>query len=189
MIKIRFETKGTSDLLLDPKTEEILEAIRTGVKIPSGPKISGETKDDTARKKADALTRGNKILLPSIYLKMSLINAGKNKKYKKELGLSVGDGSFVPSLMIIGEEFLPLLGSEKWETDQRAVPNKAGSSNVNVRPRFKDWGFSATLIINDDILNEKIARKLVEEAGVFMGVGAGRKLGFGRFEIVKWEKI
>lgn len=189
MIKIRLEAKGTSNLLLDPKTNEILEAIRTGNKIPSGPKITGETKEDTARKKADAMTRGGQILLPSIYLKMALINAGKNKKYKKELGLSTSDGSFVPSLMIISEEFLPLLGSGKWETDQRAVPTKTGGSQVNIRPRFNDWGFNATLIINDDIFNEKVARKLVEEAGVFMGVGAGRKLGFGRFEIVKWEKI
>lgn len=187
MLRIKLGCTGTSDLLMDPKTPEILEAIRTGIRKPDTVKITGESKKETAEKKL--IETNGHLGIPAIYFTMSLINAGKNKKYKKEMNLTTSDGSFVTSLMSIEENFLVLVGDGKWIVDERPVPTRPGCSQVNIRPRFPKWGFEATLAVNDEMLSEKIAKKLVEEAGVFIGVGAARKLGFGRFKIAKWEKI
>lgn len=206
MITVKLTCEGRKPLLTHPKTEEIMDNIMYSKKSMKTPALTGESPKQIAERSLIKDENGV-IGLPSSYFINSLLKQGRNTKYKKMLGLSTSDGSFVTSIISCEEEFLPLTGSLKWEVDKRPVPTKSGGSQVCIRPKFCDWGFVVTLTIEDSfgveaesededgeknntpLVGEEFVKKFIEETGFFQGLGAGRKLGFGRFKIVKWEKI
>lgn len=191
MIKVTVECIGTKPLMMHPKTEEIMDNIRTGVSKPSAAKMGGQTVKEEAEKCLIRNENGE-LGLPWIYFLMSMKSAAKNRKYKKALGLTTYDGSFVTSVLEPENEFLLLTGNKQWVPDKRPVPTKTGGSQVCIRPKFKDWGFRAVITINDGLLGkdvDKVFKTLIAEAGAFIGLGAARPLGFGRYKIVSWEVL
>lgn len=192
MLKIKIEVIGEKPLVMDPKTEEVMEQIRGNLKRPTTPQFTGLTVQQEAEKKIirDNGKKDGVIGIPALYLRECIRNMSKmDKKYAKILGFTSPRqvGSIITSLIDVEEEFLPLTGSLKWQVDKRPFTTNRGVGQVNVRPKFPEWGFKATLRINENILKAEVAKRLVEEAGLCVGVGTARPLGFGRFKIVKWE--
>lgn len=189
-VTIELEAIGTSGLVMDPKTEEIQENIRTrGMKGTSQDSIrltGGSPKEEAALK---VIQQDGKVGIPAEYLRMAMINAGKAQLFKKLLKLATNDGSWVVALANIREEFLPLVDNGDWTVLKKTVPVKGGGSQVNIRPLFSHWGFRMTIEFDENEIPEVIVKEVVKRAGIFNGVGAGRKLGYGRFRIASWKRV
>jgi hypothetical protein len=120
--------------------------------------------------------------MPAQNLQSCLINAAKLQK----LGVKFKQGVHVI------EDELPLVGYEKmtpeklWEdpTKRDARGVKVGTAKIiRYRPIFRDWTFSATIAINEDVVNIGEVKKALEDAGNLIGLGDYRPR-FGRFEVV-----
>jgi hypothetical protein len=191
MYKVKIKCEGIKPLIMHPKTEEIKEAIRTGKPLDTAKVTDIPPEKEAAQK---IIMKDGVIGIPSEYFLGSLRIAGTNPIYRKALNLSAKVAkSWVSSLISVEEEFLPLTDlpeENAWELDKRAVPNpsKPGGTIISCRPKFKKWGFEVTLNVHE-LLKPSLLKKLVEEAGLFIGVGAARSLGFGRFRPVKWEGL
>jgi hypothetical protein len=72
--------------------------------------------------------------------------------------------------------------------DRRMVKNKgSGGSVMRVRPRFKAWGLSFSLLVDDQVATLSDVRSALENAGLRVGLGDFRPR-FGRFEVVGWKE-
>lgn len=120
--------------------------------------------------------------LPSQMLESCLINGAKLQK----LGTK-----FKQSVRVLEDE-LPLVGYTKtnpeklWDNpemrDARGV--RVGTSKIiRYRPIFRQWSFSATITIDEDVVNVNEVKKAIEDAGKLIGLGDYRPR-FGRFEAV-----
>jgi hypothetical protein len=60
---------------------------------------------------------------------------------------------------------------------------KVGTSRVmRTRPAFRQWAFEAQAELATDVLNLDALRDVAKDAGRLVGIGDGRRLGFGRYE-------
>ena len=80
--------------------------------------------------------------------------------------------------------------------DERKAGGSAGGGNnklpphMEVRPVLRvPWSvkFDVRLLENEFIRDEKELNKWFATAGTYAGLGAGRKIGFGRFDVTRWE--
>ena len=177
-------------LVMDPKSEEILDNIRSrGMKgtTQDAIRLTGASPEKEAENKI--IRHDGIISIPSEYIIWAMINAGKAPTYKKFLGISRNDGSWVTSLIMVQEEFLTLLGDQKWKILKKGVPIKTGGSQISIRPLFPEWGCRMTLEFDTGGVPEMLVKDLVRRAGLFHGVGAARKLGYGRVRVTEWKVI
>jgi hypothetical protein len=73
--------------------------------------------------------------------------------------------------------------------DARGVRMKA-SGAWNVRYRLaasKPWRTAFQVVWDKTILNRTQLHSICIDAGRYVGIGDGRKIGFGRFQMVKFE--
>ena len=81
----------------------------------------------------------------------------------------------------------------EFEVDSRSYINKNTKGRGMIhRPRFEEWGAKFELIVNEDILDESIILKLLNEGGEIIGIGSMRPekgKGFGTFQVVSWELV
>jgi hypothetical protein len=119
--------------------------------------------------------------IPSQNLDSCLIAAAKLQK----LGVKFKQG------ILVLEEELPLNGFKNvtpeklWENkkhiDARGV--KVGMAKImRYRPIFRDWSVSATVMVNEDVVNINEAKKALTDAGDLIGLGDYRPR-FGRFKV------
>lgn len=89
------------------------------------------------------------------------------------------------------EDELPFEGYEKkspiqlWDdpdhVDCRGV--KVGTSKImRYRPIFRKWSLSATIVVNDEVVNIGEVKKAAQDAGALIGLGDYRPR-FGRFNV------
>lgn len=55
---------------------------------------------------------------------------------------------------------------------------------MRCRPKFDTWSLEFDAVVITEVLDESSLRMIVEEAGVYHGLGDGRRIGFGRFRAV-----
>lgn len=119
--------------------------------------------------------------------------------------LKVGKGNLskkIASVMEVCEDKIYLNGlrvppdkdllkkdSEPVYLDVRAVVNPA-TKGRNLRYRIAckaGWECSFTVGWEDFVLSKENVKSCIENAGTFSGIGDGRAIGFGRFQVVKFE--
>jgi len=84
------------------------------------------------------------------------------------------------------------LGTKTFDIDKRTAPAPGGKMrDMCVRPRLDDWSCEFELESLLDVFGYKdsFVEDVVRKSGVYVGIGSNRKYGFGRFEVVKFEKI
>lgn len=89
----------------------------------------------------------------------------------------------------IKTEDLPKTSDYAVFLDIRGVNNPV-SKGKNVRYRLAcSSGWLANLMIQWDpsIVSADTMKAVIEDAGILIGVGDGRALGFGRFKVTEWE--
>ena len=119
--------------------------------------------------------------IPSQNLDSCLIAAAKLQK----LGVKFKQG------IVVLEDELPLDGFKNmtpeklWENtknvDARGV--KVGMAKImRYRPIFRNWSLSATVMVNEDVVNLNEVKKALVDAGALIGLGDYRPR-FGRFNV------
>ncbi len=123
--------------------------------------------------------------LPSENLRQCIIAAaGRHKIGRRAATSDVAASIYVSpfEITINGE----------WHTDSRAVVIKAtGGRILRHRPMFDEWLLAFQIQIDVNLVDPKLVRKILEDAGALVGLGdfrPARKGPYGRFEVISWEK-
>jgi hypothetical protein len=98
---------------------------------------------------------------------------------------------FLDGLKVPEEKDLLMLDTEPVYLDVRPVVNPA-TKGRNLRYRIackKGWTCSFIIEWDDYVISKENMKVCAENAGMFSGTGDGRSIGFGRFEIKKFEII
>ena len=125
--------------------------------------------------------KGRGFYLPAQNLDSCLIAAAKLQK----LGVKFKQG------VQVLEDELPFLGYESKTPEQlwsdpdfidcRGV--KVGTSKImRYRPILRDWKLSATVVVNEEVVNVSEVKKAIQDAGALIGLGDYRPR-FGRFNV------
>lgn len=135
----------------------------------------------------------------STYLIGAIREGGKQIKVgKATLSKKVGsslecadDKVFLDELFVPKEDSLTKSATDAVYLDVRSVVNPATKGrNLRYRIAAKPGWTLSTIIYWDDIaVSKEQMKQCVQHAGLFEGIGDGRKIGFGRFELVKFEML
>jgi hypothetical protein len=126
-------------------------------------------------------------VVPGWAIKKMLIVAGRMSK----------NGTDIDRALLMDEIEYPVIYKgprtieELW-ADKRFVFRAqvvVGRSRVTrVRPRFHEWSVEATAFLDDERMDIDLLRKVLAEAGRYVGFLEARQLGFGRFEGTATER-
>lgn len=177
-------------MLLNRMTEDQLLRLRTKRKRPKSFSTE-ETPRQEAAKKIHATTDGQPCL-PARMLMAALIAAGQYVRLDGKRQMSTAKSTIVPGFLKLTEHVY-LLRPNKWELDIQQGRNPNGGEAVClIRPRFDQWGFTFTLILDTSQVSEVLCRELVEVAVERMGFGdfrPGRKGTYGQTAVVGWKVL
>ena len=98
---------------------------------------------------------------------------------------------FLDGLMVPEDKDLLRLDSEAVYLDIRAVVNPM-TKGKNLRYRIAarpGWTCNFILSWDDYIASKEQVKICIENGGLFQGVGDGRSIGFGRYEIISFEML
>lgn len=94
------------------------------------------------------------------------------------------------------EQIRTVLQVEDWRTGktepdgvwERFVRNPlTNQRGLRSNPYLSDFDATGELRFSEDILDQDKVRRFIEFCGREVGVGASRKLGWGRYEVVGWK--
>lgn len=89
---------------------------------------------------------------------------------------------FLPDREVTGDQTAPVF------LDARGVRMKTGSWNIRYRlAASRGWQARFHLIWDKTILSRNELESACISAGAYVGIGDGRKIGFGRFDVNKFE--
>ena len=119
--------------------------------------------------------------IPSQNLESCLIAAAKLQK----LGVKFKQGVVVLEDELPLDSFKNMTPEKLWENpknvDARGV--KVGMAKImRYRPIFRNWSLSATVMVNEDVVNLNEVKKALTDAGALIGLGDYRPR-FGRFKV------
>jgi len=125
------------------------------------------------------------IVIPSLNIKAMLRDAGRNYKIS---GRRTTYGAMIKAGIDIEPYPYVPLEHNGWKVDIRPVVVQR-SRILRARPRFDEWGLRFTVVNKDPtVLLRDIMRKVVEDAGKWIGLGDFRP-EFGLFELKKFEVV
>jgi len=195
VLKIRFEVKGVSPLLMNPMPEGVLLNLRDKKKKAKSAQATVTPREEAGTKVYQ--TAEGKPYVPAKWLMSALIVSGRYSRLDGKRQMSTKDSSLVPGMVQIDEMLFPLRTEggkmAKWEVDLQQGRNPNGGEAVCiVRPRFDDWCFTATIFVDTSQINEDSYRELVDRALDKVGLGDFRpaKRGtFGRSVVASWKVL
>jgi len=97
------------------------------------------------------------------------------------------------SCVDIAEAEIKILHVQPWKVDTRAVRIPATGGRILAhRPMFDDWALEFVADVDTDLMNEKLFRAIVDDAGKRVGLGDFRpatKGPYGRYVVTSWKKV
>jgi hypothetical protein len=121
----------------------------------------------------------NELILPAKCLRRAFSDSCKFMTTRPQ-GLMRSWGPLVQSATIFPEDLV--LRPNKWKPFG-AVVVVGGRRIIRWRPRFEAWGGEATVVCFDAQLKLHVIQDLVNRTGAYVGLGTGRRIGFGRARI------
>ena len=189
MKKITVKIVGVSPLLMNRMSDEQLLNLRLKVKKPKGHVAEFKPREE-CEPKVHVDCEAKKPCIPAQMLMSCLIAAGQYVRLDGKRQLSTVKSSLLPGMLTLDGTHFPLTPSV-WEVDIQQGRNPNGGEAVCiVRPRFDQWGFTVTAVLDDTILAVSTVRELFDLALSRVGLGdfrPQRKGIFGRSRIDKWE--
>lgn len=194
MVSVDVTCRGITPILFNRMDEDVLIGISTGVKPP---RTRERPSPRQQCEKKVYVTADGKPYLPTENLLACLIAAGQYVRLDGKRQMSTAKSTLLPAFMTICDPYLPLHvpGTKRapaWEVDIRQGKNPNGGEAVCLcRPRFDQWSFTASLLIDTSEIGENAIRDLWDKAGKRIGLGdfrPARKGMFGQFVIECWEK-
>jgi hypothetical protein len=149
----------------------------------------GEPRDQAAGKLYVSEATG-KPVIPGPNLFRCIIDAGKFFKNGKSKVTTLKN-SLIPACLSVDEFEVEIVHGNPWEVDTRAVriPSTGGRILAH-RPCFHDWSLHFSLILDEDVMGEKLLREIIDAAGKRIGLGDFRpdcKGPFGKFVVTAWD--
>lgn len=191
LVRVEIEVTGRTPLMFNRLSIEELEKI--GGYVSSSPK--GKHKE-VLDKKVEAemkLYKHNKMnVMPAENLMACLIEAGRFVKIDGKKQLSTGKSTILSGMITLEQAFFPIESKQGWDVDFRAGRNQQGNIVALVRPRFDDWSFRLTLLVDLAQISEQLVRELFDIAGMRVGLCEFRpqKKGiYGQFLVTHWERV
>jgi hypothetical protein len=191
MKRIEVSLAGVTPLLMNRMSDDQLLALHAGDRRKF--KSRREPREEATRKVYQ--TRDGDPYLPTENLMACLISAGMYIKLDGKRQMSTKQSTLLPGFLTIEDAYLPLVNNEEspaaWEVDMRQGRNPNGGEAVCViRPRFDQWAFKTSFLIDGESIGEDVIRELVDIAGSRIGIGdfrPQRRGVFGKFKVVGWH--
>ena len=189
MLRIQITIQGITPYMPHRFTDEAGEACSNGNRAISS--LGKQTPFERA--KSFLYTHSGKpdgkpvIIQPAIF--GAIVEAGKFFKLGKSK-MTTQKTSLVPAYLSVNGTAFLITHKDPWTVDTRAVRIPAtGGRILEHRPMFHDWkvGFEMEVYAGID---EKLARDLVDTAGLRIGLGDMRpekKNCYGKFKVVEWK--
>src|SRR5262245_2390857 len=183
-IRIKVTTQGITPLIMNKFTDEAAQNASAGTRGASAAQARG-TPLEIAEKKLYCGLNG-KPMIPQPNLLRCIVEGGSFHKAGKRQ-LTTRRGSLLYSCVDIEGSEIKLIHREPWRVDTRAVviPSTGGRILCH-RPMFDDWQLDFELVLDTSILDVKLLRAIVDDAGTRIGLGDFRpatKGPFGRFTV------
>ena len=186
MKQINVTIEGVSPLICNKFTDAAMEAATNSTR------VSTVGDKGTPREQAESklyIGHDGKPMIPNPNLFRCIIDGGKFFKAGKSKVTTL-KSSLIPACLAIEELEITIIHNEPWRVDTRAVriPSTGGRIATH-RPMFDDWKLEFTMILDEEILSEKLLREIVDAAGKRIGLGDFRpdcKGPFGRFVVTHW---
>lgn len=133
-----------------------------------------------------------KLMIPQPNLLRCIVDGGKFHKVGKSM-LTTAKSSMLYSCLDIAGAELALLHKQPWRVDTRAVRIPATGGRILAhRPMFDDWSIKFELQLDTKLLNAKLLRQVIDDAGSRIGLGDFRpstKGPFGKFVVTSWKEL
>jgi hypothetical protein len=124
---------------------------------------------------------GKGLVIPAANIRKCLIEAGTIFRLGKQVGRAVVFAEVDAPLVYAGSTDLDELYADPAHRFRVSV--KVGTSRVpRMRPRFPAWAVTTAALLLTDVLNLSDLERITRLAGLSIGLGDGRNIGFGRFE-------
>lgn len=176
MERINVTIKGISPLLMHRFPLEPVQALE---------KKSPEEQAEIA---AYRHPKTGELYIPGVAIQRCLTQAGTYSKGKGRASLQ----KFIAAGLFVSPEYV-LLGTKEYEIDARPVVISATRGRIiRYRPKLEQWQATFTIDFDERLLSEPEVRKVVDDAGSLVGLLDFRpqcKGPFGRFMVVKWERV
>jgi hypothetical protein len=188
MKTIKVKVEGTTPLICNRFTDAAAAASTNGTRKAA---IAGNK--GTPREQAEPkLYVGNDggPMIPQPNLMRCIVDGGTfHKAGKKQI--TTAKSSLLYSCLDISGAEIKLTHREPWRVDTRAVciPSTGGRILTH-RPMFDDWTLEFELNIDDEFIDSKLVRQIVDDAGKRIGLGdfrPAKKGPFGKFVVTQWE--
>ena len=186
---ITIEVSGLTPLICNRFSDEAAMASTNGDRGSSAGIDRGSPQEIAAAKLYVGLN--GKPMIPSPNLLRSIVDGGSFTKIGKRQ-ITTARASMLYSCLSIEAAEIALVHKQPWKVDTRAVriPSTGGRILAH-RPMFDDWGLAFEVELDTSILNAKLLRQVVDDAGKRVGLGDFRpatKGPFGRFCVVRWAE-
>jgi hypothetical protein len=180
--RISMRITGQTPLLVNRFYEEAQAEATSGTHSRSRDRPSPE---EDAASRLYRLSDGT-IYFPAENLRQSIIAAAGRHKIGRRSAVTD-----VAAALLIEPFAMPLLGD--WSVDQRPVVIPATRGRVlRYRPIFERWSIEATLQVDLRLVDTKLLRRIVDDAGDYVGIGdfrPAKKGPYGRFVIDSWQPL
>lgn len=186
---ITVEVTGTTPLMLNRFTDEAAERASSGTSTSSAAADRGTPQE--AAQRALYIGLDGKPMIPQPNLLRCLVEGGRFHKAGK-VQITTAKSSLLYACVDIEGAEVPIQHKQPWKVDTRAVRIPATGGRILAhRPMFDDWKLAFTAEIDTSILNPKLFRQIVDDAGKRIGLGAFRpavKGPYGRFVVMHWTE-
>ena len=190
-VRAKISIKGTKPLLFHTFPIDTLTPGKTK---------SGTTGKDASEWKSTVLMTSDRQLyvmgcyiIGAVKVAGKLIKVGKGNMMKKiESCLEcLQDQLLLKDLYVPLEDDITNSVTEPVYIDVRSVVNPATKGrNLRYRVAAKaGWELSAVIQWDDAIVSRDMMKQCVESAGLYEGIGDGRRIGFGRFDMISFESV
>lgn len=185
-IHVELSIEGTSPLLCNRFSDEAAGSSTGGTRAAQ-PTDKGTPLEQAEHKLYIGHNKLPMIPQPNVF--RSIIDGGTYFKVGKSK-VTTQKSSLIPACLEIEGIEIPLLHSQPWTVDTRAVriPSTGGRILCH-RPVFHDWKLSFALTLDTDVLPLRLLREIVDAAGKRIGLGDFRpacKGPFGKYVVTSW---
>lgn len=189
LVKARIEIRGTRPLLqhkFGPEALPLEKGERTGV--------AGN--DPEEWKRTCMVTKDGQLYVTGTYAFGMLRDAARHtRKGKGSIQAMVAATLQIVDDRILLDRFQPLEvttdSSQPVYIDVAGVRNPSTKAR-NVRYRLaasSGWNAAFTILWDKTIVSRDQMRAVLNDAGMLVGLADGRSIGYGRFEVVKFEEV
>jgi hypothetical protein len=186
---IAIELTGVTGLICNRFSDEAAIASSDGERGSSAAAERG-TRQEIAESKLYIGLDG-KPMIPSPNVLRSIVGGGEYTKIGKKQ-ITTQRSSLLYSCLSIEVAEIPLVHKEPWRVDTRPVriPSTGGRILAH-RPIFDDWSLTFEVDLDSSIMNAKLLRKIIDDAGKRCGLGDFRpatKGPYGKYVVGRWKE-